>query len=92
MDLFLPESYSTAGSYLRTPDLNIFLLIIDVARPIVLGKKIMVEVKAASEIRYYNELRAAFIERVWPGCSSYYQDEHGRNVVLYPWPRFISIP
>ena len=66
-----------------------FLLIIDVAGPIVLGKKKMVEVKPANEIRYNNELRAGFKDRVWQGCRSYYQDEHGRNVVLYPWHSYV---
>lgn len=78
-----PNSANGHSSFILGSE-NITEYIIKIVGPVLRGDAIYVEPKKESEIQWTNNIQRDLKGTVFPGCTSWYQDENGWNSTMYP--------
>ena len=58
--------------------------VLKIVGPVLRGDAIYVEPKKESEIQWTSDVQRDLKKTVFPGCTSWYQDENGWNSTMYP--------
>ncbi|KAF6219408.1 hypothetical protein HO133_005234 [Letharia lupina] len=64
---------------------NITEYILRIVEPVLKGNALYVEPKKDAEIKWTADIQRELKKTVFPGCTSWYQDERGWNSTMYPY-------